>query len=290
MCVPDERPDFERTEEVPFNNDRKFMAVKCLGGDVGAALYYVKGGMEAVLSRCKRIFISRNEQSRLLTPELYRIVADTCAKVSDEGLRVIFMAVGEHLEDLALVGFVAMTDPIRRGVPGSVRRLVEGSVKVVMITGDSRMFRLLTSIEATAVSIAQRLGIHRSQDPDVAESRQRAVSASNGRVGDSEMVNSFSPVRDPGIMSGNELESLTERQLSELISRVVVFYRTTPKHKMTIIKAYQNLGNIVAMTGDGVNDAPALRMAASDYCVDDYRISEFPWERVVPTFPRKQLT
>ena len=62
-------------------------------------------------------------------------------------------------------------------------------------------------------------------------------------------------------MSGSQLESLSDRQLTDVISRVTVFYRTTPKHKMHIIKAYQNLGNIVAMTGDGVNDAPALRMA-----------------------------
>jgi Ca2+-transporting ATPase len=137
----DERGDgFVRVAEVPFNTERKFMAVKCEGKD--GALFYVKGGMEAVLSRCGRVYMGEGDNARVLTPALTQSICESTEKVSKEGgLRVLFMAVGKDVErDLALVGFVAMADPIRRGVPGAIRKLISGGVKVVMITGDSRMF------------------------------------------------------------------------------------------------------------------------------------------------------
>lgn len=82
---------------------------------------------------------------------------------------------------------------------------------------------------------------------------------------------------------------LSERQLKEVIQRVSVFYRTTPKHKMMIIKAYQEMGGVVAMTGDGVNDAPALRLAVSIYSILTSRMLEYPWVNRELTCPRKQL-
>jgi P-type E1-E2 ATPase len=80
----------------------------------------------------------------VLTPALTQSICESTEKVSKEGgLRVLFMAVGTDVErDLALVGFVAMADPIRRGVPGAILKLISGGVKVVMITGDSRMLLL----------------------------------------------------------------------------------------------------------------------------------------------------
>jgi Ca2+-transporting ATPase len=62
-------------------------------------------------------------------------------------------------------------------------------------------------------------------------------------------------------MSGSELDSMSNEQLASIIENVTIFYRTSPRHKMEIVKAFQSRGRIVAMTGDGVNDAPALRLA-----------------------------
>jgi P-type Ca2+ transporter type 2C len=121
-----------------------------------------------------------------------------------------------------LVGIVGMFDPPRPGVQTAIRRLLQGGVRVLMITGDS---------PTTALSIAKELGI---------------------------------PLSTPGnaaILTGMDLDSLTDSELSDAISRIGIFARTTPRHKLKIIKALQQRGDVVGMTGDGVNDAPALKMA-----------------------------
>lgn len=114
----------------------------------------------------------------------------------------------------------------------------------------------------TAVSIASKLGIYKVPSivatDSFTESRVRAYSAST--FSDSRK-SSPTGKRDPGVMSGKEIDLLTERQLCEVVGRVSIFYRTTPKHKLSIVKAFQDQGDVVAMTGDGVNDAPALRLA-----------------------------
>lgn len=244
----DEREVVKRINEVPFNNERRYMEVRC--EENGGGVIYVKGSMEAIMARCGRVYISEGDTARVLTPVLRQEIIETADRVAKDGggLRVLGMAVGSCEGDMALVGFVAMADPIRRGVPQAVRKLMGGGVRVVMITGDSI---------GTAVSVAGRLGIHAT-----------SVSGIEGMVREGREERSLTPMNsydgeddDPGVMSGSQLEALTDRQLSDVIERVSVFYRTTPKHKMTIIKAFQELGHIVAMTGDGVNDAPALRMA-----------------------------
>jgi Ca2+-transporting ATPase len=144
----DERSDgFTRISEVPFNTERKFMGVRCESKN-GPPLFYVKGGAEAVISRCSRVYMNEGDQTRVLTPVLTQSIIETAEKIAQEGggLRVLFMAVGTDVDrDLALVGFVAMSDPIRRGVPGAIRKLMNGGVKVVMITGDSRMHKCFNS-------------------------------------------------------------------------------------------------------------------------------------------------
>lgn len=146
----DDRENYERLSEVPFNNERKFMVVQYQGGVSGkdsSPAYFVKGSMEAVLGLCTRVFINSFDSARALTPQMRELVMEMAGAVSSGGLRVIFMAVGAHPDkDLALVGFVAMTDPVRRGVPEAVRRLLTGGVRVVMITGDSGLMFCLTYI------------------------------------------------------------------------------------------------------------------------------------------------
>ena len=150
--------------------------------------------------------------------------------MAEDGLRVLGLASGrgEHQDStdrargLTFAGLVGMTDPPRPGVTQSIRRLLQGGVRVMMITGDS---------PTTALSIAHKLGI---------------------------------PLPSPAhsaILTGLDIDSLTDSELSDAISRVAIFARTTPRHKLKIISALQARGDVVAMTGDGVNDAPALKMA-----------------------------
>ena len=117
-----------------------------------------------------------------------------------------------------------MSDPPRPGVARSIRRLIAGGVKVIMITGDA---------DVTAVAIAKRLGMP---------------------------INMSSALGSP-VLRGDQLDHMSEAELAECMNRVSIFARTSPDHKLKIIHALQSRGDVVAMTGDGVNDAPALKKA-----------------------------
>lgn len=241
-----------RSTETPFSSERKWMGVMIasalneitngLGG--GNETAYIKGALEQVLQRCDT-FLSK-EGREIILDETRRQEAIAAAKqMADEGLRVIAFASGSvksrrppssrtttPLNDtkrpqepdysgLCFAGMVGMSDPPRKGVDKSIRRLQRGGVKVIMITGDA---------EATAVAIGKKLG----------------MSLNSG-------------ARE--VLRGDELDKMTDNELSEAISRTSVFARTSPDHKMKIIRALQKRGDVVAMTGDGVNDAPALKKA-----------------------------
>ncbi|KAG8856161.1 High affinity Ca2+/Mn2+ P-type ATPase-like protein [Serendipita sp. 405] len=127
------------------------------------------------------------------------------------------------LTNLIFVGFQAMHDPPRPGVSEAISKLHASGVKLVMITGDA---------ETTAVSIARELGLK------------------------------VHPSGKGGCLTGKELDTMNASEVARRISTgVCVFARTTPRHKMLIVEALQGKGEVVGMTGDGVNDAPALKMA-----------------------------
>lgn len=223
-------------------------------------VHYMKGSIEAVLERCKFYYVSEDSTPGL-DASTRAVITRKAEELASKGLRVIATAYGfgsvESISraasplppekgaslpkgsHLVFTGFQAMMDPPRKGVADSAALLQSGGVQVVMITGDA---------EQTALSIARQLGL-----------RVQAGTAS--------------------CLTGQMIDRMTERQLMEKVGSVTVFARTTPKHKMAIIKAYQSRGEVVAMTGDGgtlvagrvvswavlmiteVNDAPALKMA-----------------------------
>ncbi|KAG8930042.1 High affinity Ca2+/Mn2+ P-type ATPase-like protein [Tulasnella sp. 418] len=202
---------------------------------------YIKGSIEGVLQRCKFYYVS-GESTPGLDANTRKVISQRADEVASKGLRVIACAYGYgKLEDLldngngglVFTGFQAMMDPPRKGVADAVSLLHQGGIQVVMITGDA---------EHTALSIARQLGLR--VQPATSRSLTGTSSGSSS------------------CLTGAAIDSMSEKQLQERIAAgVSVFARTTPKHKMAIVKAYQNLGKVVAMTGDGVNDAPALKMA-----------------------------
>ncbi|KAG2225442.1 hypothetical protein INT45_010078 [Circinella minor] len=218
--IKDERENFERVEELPFNSDQKFMMVKCMDKHTNESINYFKGATEIILEKCTTFYEGDGVQ-RPLNAETKDIVLQHVAAMSSHGLRVISTAFGASSKDLSLTGFLAVHDPPRAGVADAIHDLRQGGVNIAMITGDS---------EATAMSIARKLGI----PLNTAKS---------------------------SCLTGRDIEAMSERQLQEMIGTISVFARTTPKHKLAIVKAYQASGAVVAMTGDGVNDAPALKMA-----------------------------
>lgn len=145
-----------------------------------------------------------------------------------QGLRVIAVARTRCAEGAALpesgyeaVGLVAFQDPLRDDVAPALQECRRAGVRVVMITGDAA---------ATALAIA----------------RQAGLVAEDG---------------DDAVLSGTQLDAMNEMQLELAIARVAVFARVTPAQKLRIVQALQRRGEVVAMTGDGVNDGPALRAA-----------------------------
>lgn len=229
-------------------------------GPAKREMYYIKGSIDAILDRCKFYYVS-DDSTPTLDSNSRNAILSKAQSIASRGLRVIAMAYGygavessqppsvapsrvgtpsleKDKSNLVFVGFQAMFDPPRKGVADAISLLQSGGVQIVMITGDA---------EQTALSIARQLGL---------------------RVGPG----------NTSCLTGREIDSMSKMQLRERVGSVSVFARTTPKHKMAIVEAFQARGAVVAMTGDGgtyistfrmmpcssrsvVNDAPALKMA-----------------------------
>ncbi|KAF0491194.1 calcium-transporting P [Gigaspora margarita] len=223
MNMEDEIMGYERVSEIPFNSDQKWMSVNCRrkNDDSSKEIIYLKGSIEVVLGKCTSYFVSETHKPPLDVPAKESVMRHVTA-MSSLGLRVLAMASGSDNNKLTFVGCVAMYDPPRKGVEKAIRDLIGGGVKIVMITGDS---------DQTALSIARKLGIP------------------------------VNPSNHSNCLTGADIEAMSSEDLRSVIGSITVFARTAPKHKMAIIQAFQANGSIVAMTGDGVNDAPALKIA-----------------------------
>lgn len=206
------------------------------GGDgpVKREMYYIKGSIDAILDRCKFYYVGEDSTPGL-DANTRNVVMSKAQSTASRGLRVIAMAYGygaveasnppsvpasrvgtpapadNTKSNLVFVGFQAMYDPPRKGVADAISLLQSGGVQVVMITGDA---------EQTALSIARQLGLN---------------------------VGSGSS----SCLTGREIDMMSKVQLRERVGAVSVFARTTPKHKMAIVEAFQSRGAVVAMTGDG---------------------------------------
>ncbi|KAF5375534.1 hypothetical protein D9615_009193 [Tricholomella constricta] len=268
--LPDRRPTFERLSERPFNSEQKYMAISGIhregsgtpttlsptGNGAPREVYYIKGSIDAILDRCKFYYVN-DDSTPALDANTRNVIVNKAHGTAARGLRVLAMAFGYGSIDagerppsrtttsrtaspaagetrtektnLVFVGFQAMLDPPRKGVADSIALLQSGGVQVVMITGDS---------EQTALSIARQLGLRMGR----------------GSTGVGAATSGF-------CLTGKAIDQMTKVQLKERVGSVSVFARTTPRHKMAIVEAFQARGQVVAMTGDGVNDAPALKMA-----------------------------
>ncbi len=244
----------DRKFETPFSSERKWMGVVINGSSSGEAasggdFAYIKGALERVLERCDT-YVTAQGREVVLDQARRKEAMKAAESMAQEGLRVLGFASGasrrkrgtasgtsspavanfsslgddDQYRGLVFAGLVGMNDPPRKGVERAIRRLMAGKVKVIMITGDA---------ETTAVAIAKSLGM-----PIIA----------NSAIGRS-------------VIRGDELDQMSEEGLAQAISTTSIFARTSPEHKMKIIRALQSRGDVVAMTGDGVNDAPALKKA-----------------------------
>jgi P-type Ca2+ transporter type 2C len=249
---------FPRVAEVPFDSQRKRMTtVHSLAGHdpallvglpVGNSRYiaFTKGSVDGLLEVASRMWVQG--QFKDVDESWLARVRNANDEMAGKGMRVLGVAfrvlddlpstVDESLEtDLTLVGLFGMIDPPRAEVRDAVAACKSAGIRPVMITGDHPL---------TALEIARQLGIV------------------NGNASDGDVSSNPSGEDAAGsklVLTGAELEGLSFDELKGLVEEISVFARVSPEHKLKIVQALQERGHIVSMTGDGVNDAPALRRA-----------------------------
>ena len=222
--------------ELPFDSDRRLASVVVRRAD-GTRQLLTKGAPESVIARSA----FEQQGSRVVRIDAARreaLLAEADAMAA-RGLRVIALAARERVEtrlpvgdglsaeadierDLVFAGLLGINDPPREGVVEAVRACQSAGVRPVVVTGDH---------PATAMAIARELGIIAAEE-------------------------------DAGsVMTGAEIEGMNDSQFGAVVDRIAVFARVSPACKLRIVEALQAHGHVVAMTGDGVNDAPALRVA-----------------------------
>lgn len=227
------RERWPRIDAIPFESDRQWMATLHAARHGGARVVHVKGALERVLAMCRSggMVTDRGD----VVPLDEDGVHAAAHELSAGGLRVLAMAcmpwAGDTIDErgiesggLVLRGIAGMLDPPRDEAIQAVRACRDAGIEVKMITGDH---------SGTARSIARMMGIGAGP---------RAAGA-------------------PAALTGAELARIPDDQLPETVERTAVFARMTPEQKLRLVRALQSRGHVVAMTGDGVNDAPALRQA-----------------------------
>ena len=180
------------------------------------------------------------------------------------------MAYGPDLDNLTFAGIIGLEDPPREGVVESVIQLQTGGVKVIMVTGDSK---------ETAIAIARRCGIlggGNPRDVTVSDEAGSCLATMHGMSAEdssddeylnidlmSDGYNMDDVEYGQHTLSGAQLDAIGQHNLPESIVGVKVFYRVAPRHKLALVRALQKHGEVVAMTGDGVNDALSLKVSAA---------------------------
>jgi sodium/potassium-transporting ATPase subunit alpha len=217
----------ERLHEIPFEPDRRRLVT--FHRDVDATILFTKGAPEEVLARSSWIGAAEGGQ-HALTPEAAARVAGAAREMADRGLRVLAFAhrilppgsaFDDAERDLVLTALVGFEDPPRPEVTAAIARCHEAGIKVVMVTGDH---------PHTALAIARRIGL----------------------VGTSTTQ----------LLTGSDLSRMTDTELQiALDAPEIVCARVTADQKLRIVTAFQRKGAVVGVTGDGVNDAPALKAA-----------------------------
>ena len=228
------KEDLEQQEprigEVPFSSERKLMStIHLVSGKKKVA--YMKGAPEIVLEKCTKILA--DGKIRKITEDDQTEILKVNEAIAIQALRNLGFALKELPQDqenfdekiekdFVFVGIMGMIDPPRGEVKDAIYICKNAGIDVVMVTGDHRL---------TAVAVAKELNL----------------------LGEKE--------EEGKVLTGAEMDKITDEQLAGMVENVAIYARVSPEHKMRIVKAWKSKGQVVAMTGDGVNDAPALKLS-----------------------------
>ncbi|KAJ2978650.1 hypothetical protein NQ176_g3700 [Zarea fungicola] len=224
-----------------FSRDRKSMSVVVADGKKKKKLL-VKGAPESIIDRCTEAVVGADGKRVPLTSKLSEILLKEVVDYGNRGLRVIALASVDDIsknrlattaksteqyaeleQNMTFLGLVGMLDPPRPEVPRSVEQCKAAGIRIIVITGDNRN---------TAESICRKIGVFGEHEDLTGKS-----------------------------YTGREFDNLTASEQLEAAKRASLFSRVEPGHKSRLVDLLQSIGEVVAMTGDGVNDAPALKKA-----------------------------
>lgn len=226
--------EYSILDDLPFNSDLKLRATLVQNLVKNTQEVMVVGATEQVLDRCNYYLDDKNQIVPIFKAKKSEFIGHIGDK-SNLGMRLLGFAIKttdslatveeEHLENLVFVGIVGIVDPLRDEVIDAVKAAHSAGIRVMMLTGDHKN---------TALAIGRKIGI---------------VDESKANLG------------YPLSISEEELSQMEQSKIEEIVKHVNIFARCTPRRKLQILEILQSQGEIVAMTGDGVNDAPALKRA-----------------------------
>lgn len=226
------REDTPVIEQLTFSTERKFMATIVSSSLLNKKILYVKGAPEIVLSKCNQVcFEDGNKSVTAATP----LIEELLVNYQNKAMRTLGFAY-EIIDDdkpriekgdlinsnLSYLGIVAISDPVRKDVPSSVTKCLNAGIDVKIVTGDT---------PGTAKEIGRQIGIWNESD------------------------------NLHNIITGTEFESLTDEEAQKRVQHLKIMCRARPTDKQRLVKLLQSAGSVVAVTGDGTNDAPALNYA-----------------------------
>ena len=221
-------------DDLPFNSALKFRA-SLVEIEKRKKQIYVVGAFEKIINESEYLFNEKNKNKKEdLNEDLKKDLLKKAEGFAKEGYRVLALAYkdipitvnslsGDLVRELILVGLVAMKDPPRLEVKEAVEKAHSAGIKIIMTTGDHK---------ETAIAVAKEIGL----------------------------IN-WKEKTDKIALTQTELEKLSREEFYEAVKTTVIFSRVTPEMKLKIVEVLQRQGHVVAMTGDGINDAPALKKA-----------------------------
>ncbi|NQU78939.1 cation-translocating P-type ATPase [Candidatus Woesearchaeota archaeon] len=231
--------EYKRIEEITFTSERKLMTTLYKKGK--ESMVFTKGAPEILLEKCR--FINKKGKVVKLNKKEAERMLETIHGLAGSAFRVLGIAYktspkpsdnDDFEKDLVFLGLVAMKDPPREEVKEAIETCKNAGIKVVMITGDNK---------ETAKAIAKDIGLF---------DENRTIHANTEKL---------KKIVEDGVVTGSELEALDDDEFESIVDDIVIYARTLPEQKLRIVRALKKKGHIVAMTGDGVNDAPALKNA-----------------------------
>ena len=236
-------------DDLPFASDRKLRAVLAEGVDYAgrrSRILFVVGAFEVLAAKSTAYL-------ETAAKPMDRPAADRFAqanfRLASQARRVVALAIREmpesateikesDLDGLTLLGLAGLLDPPRPEAAKAISRCRRAGIRVIMITGDQK---------ATAVAVAREIGLLDSESAIATETATATATETATEINQ--------------VFSGDQVEKMSDKEFDACLAQAVVFARVTPQTKLRLVAALKRLGLVVAMTGDGVNDAPALKMA-----------------------------